>query len=236
MSTPDPLVRAPVRAYARPDDRRHRLAVWLRYCAVSAVSTGTSLTTLGVLVGVAGVDATVANVVATAVGTIPSFEMNRRWVWARHGRRSVTRQVVPFVALSFAGLVLSTVAVHVAAARTADWSPGLARRRGGGRQRRRLRHALGRPVLRSRPGPLCPTGFAGGSQLGRSRVAGPWPRVRPWQRPWPHQLPSANGRTRPGHRRRPVRRRPVRRWTARRRPEVTAGGGPDGSCPPSSPS
>jgi len=124
MSTPDPLVRAPVRAYARPDDRRHRLAVWLRYSAVSAVSTGTSLTTLGVLAGVAGVDATVANVVATTVGTIPSFELNRRWVWAHHGRRSVIRQVVPFVALSFAGLVLSTVAVHVAAARTADWSPG----------------------------------------------------------------------------------------------------------------
>jgi putative flippase GtrA len=128
MPTPDPLVRAPVRAPAhapvRPAGRRRRLAVWLRYCAVSAVSTGTSLTTLGVLVGVAGVDATVANVVATAVGTIPSFELNRRWVWAHHGRRSVIRQVVPFVALSFAGLVLSTLAVHVAAIHTADWSRG----------------------------------------------------------------------------------------------------------------
>jgi putative flippase GtrA len=128
MLTPDPLVRTPARTPVRSPvhavGRRQRLAVWLRYCAVSAVSTGTSLTTLGVLVGVAGVDATVANVVATAVGTIPSFELNRRWVWAHHGRRSIIRQVVPFVALSFAGLVLSTVAVHVAAARTANWSQG----------------------------------------------------------------------------------------------------------------
>jgi putative flippase GtrA len=120
VPTPDPLVRAPVHT----GGRRQRLAVWLRYGAVSAVSTGTSLTTLGVLVGVAGVDATVANVVATTVGTIPSFELNRRWVWAHHGRRSVIRQVVPFVALSLAGLVLSTLAVHVAAARTVDWSRG----------------------------------------------------------------------------------------------------------------
>jgi len=124
MPTPETLVRAPARTPVSAASRRQRLAVWLRYCAVSAVSTGTSLTTLGVLVGVAGVDATVANVVATAVGTIPSFELNRRWVWAHHGRRSVVRQVVPFVALSFAGLVLSTLAVHVAATHTANWSRG----------------------------------------------------------------------------------------------------------------
>lgn len=61
MLTPDPLVRTPARTPVRSPvhavGRRQRLAVWLRYCAVSAVSTGTSLTTLGVLVGVAGVDA-----------------------------------------------------------------------------------------------------------------------------------------------------------------------------------
>ncbi|HVX21841.1 MAG TPA: GtrA family protein [Acidimicrobiales bacterium] len=107
-----------------PSRLNGRLAVWARYCAVSAVSTATGLTVLGLLVGVAGVGATVANVVATAVGTVPSFELNRRWVWAHDGKRSVTRQVLPFVALSFTGLLVSTVAVHLAAARTAGWSTG----------------------------------------------------------------------------------------------------------------
>ena len=27
--------------------------------------------------------------IATAVGTVPSFELNRRWVWQRTGRRSM---------------------------------------------------------------------------------------------------------------------------------------------------
>jgi len=101
-----------------------RLATLLRYCAVSGVATGTSLVTLGILVGIVGTNATLANVVATAVGTVPSFELNRRWVWAQQGRRSLVRQVIPFSALSFAGLVLSTLAVKVAADHTASLGRG----------------------------------------------------------------------------------------------------------------
>jgi putative flippase GtrA len=56
-----------------------------------------------------------ANVVATGVGTIPSFELNRRWVWAKSGRRSIMKEVVPFCTLSFGELALSTVAVSLAA-------------------------------------------------------------------------------------------------------------------------
>jgi putative flippase GtrA len=86
------------------------------------VATSTSLVTLGVLVGLAGLPATWSNVVATAVGTVPSFELNRRWVWSSTGRRSVLGQVVPFCTLSFTGLVVSTLAVGVAASRTTGWS------------------------------------------------------------------------------------------------------------------
>jgi len=77
----------------------------MRYAAASVVSTTTSLVTLGVLVGLVGVAATWSNVIATAVGTVPSFELNRRWVWRSDGRRSLVRQVLPFCALSFTGLV-----------------------------------------------------------------------------------------------------------------------------------
>ena len=104
--------------------RPGRIAQLLRYSAVSGISTVTSLTVLGVLVGLFGVDAVVANVLATAVGTVPSFELNRRWVWFDQSQRSVLRQVTPFCTLSFAGLVLSTLTVHVVSARTADLSRG----------------------------------------------------------------------------------------------------------------
>jgi putative flippase GtrA len=102
--------------------RSGRLATLLRYGAVSGVATSTSLVVLGVLVGVVGISATMANVLATTVGTVPSFELNRRWVWAHTGRRSIARQVLPFAALSFAGLVLSTLSVRLVSTHTASLS------------------------------------------------------------------------------------------------------------------
>jgi putative flippase GtrA len=52
------------------------------------------------------------------VGTVPSYELNRRWVWSHRDRRSIGRELIPFCALSFAGLLLSTITVTVAAALT----------------------------------------------------------------------------------------------------------------------
>jgi putative flippase GtrA len=82
------------------------------------ISTFVGLTVLGVLVATSTMAPGWANVVATAVGTVPSFELNRRWVWHKVGRRSLTTEVVPFWVLSFSGLALSTVAVAAAA----DWA------------------------------------------------------------------------------------------------------------------
>ncbi len=93
-----------------------RLGQWLRYGTVSLIATATSLTVLGVLVSTTAVPAGIANVIATAVGTFPSFELNRRWVWRRTGRRSMKAELLPFWVLSFTGLALSTLTVSLAAA------------------------------------------------------------------------------------------------------------------------
>jgi putative flippase GtrA len=100
-------------------DRDRRLLRRLgRYAGVSVVASMTSLTVLGVLVATAALSPGRANVVATLAGVVPSFELNRRWVWGRTGRRSLVTEVLPFVALALTGLVLSTAAVagavHVA--------------------------------------------------------------------------------------------------------------------------
>jgi putative flippase GtrA len=88
----------------------------VRYGTVSLLATATSLTVLGVLVSSTAMPAGIANVIATAVGAVPSFELNRRWVWQRSGPRSVRNEVVPFWLLSLAGLALSTFAVTLTAA------------------------------------------------------------------------------------------------------------------------
>jgi len=89
----------------------------LRYGAVSVVATLTSQVVLAVLVTTRWASPGWANVAATAAGTVPSFELNRVWVWGRRGRRG-TGEVGAFWALSFAGLALSTLAVVV----TARWT------------------------------------------------------------------------------------------------------------------
>lgn len=88
-----------------------RVAQLLRYGTVSLIATGISMTVLGTLVATGIATAGWANVIATAAGTGPSFELNRRWVWNKRGRRSVWTEVGPFCALSFTALALSTWAV-----------------------------------------------------------------------------------------------------------------------------
>jgi putative flippase GtrA len=100
--------------------RRALVRQLIRYGSVSAISTTISLVILGILVGLVGVAAVWANVIATSIATVPSFELNRRWVWAQDGKRSLLRQAAPYFLLSFAGLVISTFAVHLASTATSS--------------------------------------------------------------------------------------------------------------------
>jgi len=104
-----------VRAAAiRTRDRYAPLMTRLRRClSVSVITTGLSLVSL-VTLTTAGVAATTANIVTTALATIPSYQLNRRWTWGKQGSSDLWREVVPFWAMSFAGLALSTVTVGIA--------------------------------------------------------------------------------------------------------------------------
>jgi putative flippase GtrA len=81
------------------------------------VSVVTTVMSLGIIVvATAGfaVGAALANIIATAIATVPSYSLNRRWTWARRDRSDPWREVLPFWVLSFAGLALSTVTVALA--------------------------------------------------------------------------------------------------------------------------
>jgi len=94
-------------------------------CCLS-VSVGTTVLSAAILVILAvgaGVPAGPANIIAVCCGILPSYLANRRWTWGRSGRGSMAREVVPFWALSIAGLLVSTATVAAAGALTADWSP-----------------------------------------------------------------------------------------------------------------
>jgi putative flippase GtrA len=93
----------------------------LRYSGASIISVAVGLLVLGINIDVFHLSPTMGNVVAIAVCTVPSFELNRRWVWRLQGRTDAG-QFVPFCLLSVAGLVLSTLAVRY----TGDHSSRLA--------------------------------------------------------------------------------------------------------------
>jgi putative flippase GtrA len=64
-----------------------------------------------------------ANVFAACVMSIPAYLLSRAWVWEVNGRHDVRRQVLPFWAITVAGLLVSTV---LAASADALFGAGLA--------------------------------------------------------------------------------------------------------------
>lgn len=51
---------------------------------------------------------TASNVFAVAVSAGPAYFLSRKYVWEKQGSHHLTREVIPFWALAFAGLLLST--------------------------------------------------------------------------------------------------------------------------------
>lgn len=92
----------------------------VRYAAVSAVSISITEAVLAFTFGGLGWEARLANLVAFVSGGIPAYVLNRRWTWRKTGRSHLAREVLPFWALAFLGLGLSTLAVGVADDAAAD--------------------------------------------------------------------------------------------------------------------
>ncbi len=87
----------------------------IKYAGVSVISTIVSQITLLLTFGVFHVMSEVpANIVANVLATIPSYTLNRRWVWQKSDRSHFWREVVPFWVLGFVGLAFSSLAVYLA--------------------------------------------------------------------------------------------------------------------------
>lgn len=85
-----------------------------RYTMTSLIATVVSQVTLFGVLALHLLPAQGANVVAVAVGTVPSYELNRKWAWGKTGKGHLWKEIVPFWVLSFVGLVFSTLAVVIA--------------------------------------------------------------------------------------------------------------------------
>jgi putative flippase GtrA len=88
---------------------------FLRYSGVSVFNVALGQALLLVFHAGLGITAWVANVLAVVVGCIPAFYLSKRYVWRRSGRVSWRSEMVPFWGMSGVGLLLSTLAVRIAA-------------------------------------------------------------------------------------------------------------------------
>lgn len=88
----------------------------VKFGAVSVVSTVVTQSILFLCYDVLTVgSAMVCNVIATSCATVPAYWLNRTWTWGKRGKSHPWKEVAPFWIIAFAGLVLSTVAVGIAA-------------------------------------------------------------------------------------------------------------------------
>jgi putative flippase GtrA len=81
------------------------MRVLLRYSASSIVATAISQLAFLACYWI-GTSATVASVIAFAAGAVPNYLLNRRWAWGRTGPAHPTREVLPYVVITLASLVV----------------------------------------------------------------------------------------------------------------------------------
>jgi putative flippase GtrA len=87
----------------------------IRYAMVSVVSTVVSFATLALVFGVFHFWGEIGSTVfANAVATVPSYYLNRGWVWGKNGRSHLMKEIVPFWAMSGIGIVVSIFGAAIA--------------------------------------------------------------------------------------------------------------------------
>jgi len=80
----------------------------VRYTLVSVVSVLVSLVVLFIALYFFHWSARTSNIVAVGVSAIPSYFLNRAWAWGKTGKSHLLKEVAPFWAMAFLGLVIST--------------------------------------------------------------------------------------------------------------------------------
>jgi putative flippase GtrA len=90
---------------------------WVMYGTVSGVAIATAWITTILAYNVFHQSLMSTQIWSVVVSTIPAFLLSRYWVWAKDGRVSMRREVIPFWVLSFVQFFISLGVVALAK----DW-------------------------------------------------------------------------------------------------------------------
>ena len=96
-----------------------------RYTMVSVISTAVSLFVILIVYGVLRLWSEVPSTVfGNVVATFPSYWLNRKWAWGKHGRSHFLKEVVPFWTLAAIGIAFAIVGASLAKHIGAGAQPG----------------------------------------------------------------------------------------------------------------
>jgi len=88
---------------------RFDIARLARYAATSGVAFAVSEATLLILYGLDLTTATLAALIASLAGTVPSYFLSRYWIWREAARERVIRQVVLYWIVSISCIALTSL-------------------------------------------------------------------------------------------------------------------------------
>lgn len=87
----------------------------IKYTTVSVISATTSLVVLTIVYGVLQLWSPVPSTLfANVVAGVPSYILNRRWVWGKSGRSHWWREILPFWVMSLTGIGFALFTANVA--------------------------------------------------------------------------------------------------------------------------
>lgn len=87
----------------------------IRYSMVSVISALTSLVILTIVYGVLRLwGAVVSTLFSNIMAGIPSYYLNRRWVWGKGGRSHIWRELLPFWVMSITGILFALYTASLA--------------------------------------------------------------------------------------------------------------------------
>jgi putative flippase GtrA len=86
-----------------------------RYTMVSVVSTVVSFGVLALVFGVLHLTGEIwSTLIANVSATLPSYYLNRKWVWGKSGRSHLMKEIVPFWCMSALGITVSLAGAALA--------------------------------------------------------------------------------------------------------------------------
>jgi putative flippase GtrA len=99
---------------SNPNPRRVLVEKVLRYTAGSVVATVCSEAAFLILYGPVHAAPAVSSGIGWLAGALPNYWLNRTWTWRRQGRPSFAREVVPYVGIVLATLLLAVLVTSLA--------------------------------------------------------------------------------------------------------------------------